>query len=97
MQGDAVALAVEDDGAKAVRADRGRRFEDASAVRSRCGDGLGQAPLGVEIDQRTARRRCVVARRCDQTARDLVAGMGEQAEREAGAAFASAAVPSTAA
>ena len=48
MQGDAVALAVENDGAESVGADRMLRLEDLAGVRFDRRDGFVEPPLRVQ-------------------------------------------------
>src|ERR1039458_4423880 len=51
MQRDAVAFAVEHDGAGTVWADGMLRLEHLAAVRPDCRDGLVQPPLTIEVEQ----------------------------------------------
>src|SRR6185436_8592397 len=60
VQRDPIAFAVENDRPVAVRADRVRRLQDLAACG---GDGalrVGDASVDVEVDEGSARRRCVV-------------------------------------
>ena len=52
MQGDPVSLAIEDQGAKSVRADRVLVLKDFAPVRLDRGHGFIEPPLGVEIDEK---------------------------------------------
>jgi len=52
MQGDAVALAVADDGPAAVGANAVDILEDRPGVGDGFGDGVADAAVGVEVDQR---------------------------------------------
>ena len=88
MERDAIALAVDDDRAMAVRPDRMRRLQHAAAVRSDGALGIDDAAVDVEVDERAAERRPGVAARRNEAAADLAASVGEDGEREAGAALA---------
>ena len=53
MQRDAVALAVERDGAEAVRADGVDFFLHGAAVFGELGDGIADAAVGVEVNKQS--------------------------------------------
>src|SRR4051794_9729896 len=88
MQRDPVALAVDDDGAVAVRTDRLRRLDHAAAMRHHRPLGVDDAAVDVEIDERPAWRRRVGLVGGVETTGDVAAGVGEEPERESRAAFA---------
>ena len=55
MQRDARAFAVEHDRAETVRADRMGRFEHLTAEFFHMGEGIADAPVDIQVDQRAAR------------------------------------------
>jgi hypothetical protein len=60
MERQPVALAIEDDGPKAVRADLVPRLEHLAAIGLDYRDRLIEPPLRIEIDQQTAIRRLLL-------------------------------------
>ena len=64
MERDTIALTVEHDRAKAMRANLMNSLQNLTAVGRDCPDSLREAPLGVEINERAfLGRRVVLARR----------------------------------
>src|SRR5262245_23631548 len=62
MQRDAIALAVEDDGAAAVRRYGMGGLQDLAAILLDFGDGRLEAAVAVQIDQRSRRTRLLFLR-----------------------------------
>lgn len=82
MQGDTVALAVDHDGAVAVRANLMNILNKLTTAGSGRPDRLGQAPLGIQVHQRTGLGRCIVRAGRVQTTAYLIARMRQQAKHK---------------
>ena len=83
MQRHAVALAVDDDGAPAVRRDRYLGLDDLASVGFGGGDRLVETTVGIQVEKRTVRGG-LVGRILYETAAGIAVAVGQNADRPAG-------------